>query len=396
MISPYHPTAIFREEPWIPLRAPKLSFSVPPPLFCNTPSRDYCLNSASPAKRPSGRAPCEASAVRPSRGGALRALGVAVLVATVLLTGLLALAGVLLWSAPRAEAQSQTVQLWSGSFTTIDLGAGYVGCDSRVGTVTPNCPGSTVTYGGVAYEFELIRLNASGRLGLRSVSTDTAWPSDIASAPLTLDVDGTSLSFADVALTLGGYRLRWSNTGLTWAIGDTVTLTITQEIPAGPSVNSIAFNSAGTDGAYKTGDAVTATVTFSESVTVDTTDGTPQLTINMGGADKVLDYSSGSPGAALVFSGYTVAANDEDTDGLSIEANKLDANSGTIKSTADATVAAVLTHAAVSDSANHEVDGVKPTLVTAGDDAPKTSLDGSKIILNFSENIGSADPPSSP
>ena len=34
---------------------------------------------------------------------------------------------------------------------------------------------------------------------------------------------------------------------------------------------------------------------------------------------------------------------------------------------------------------------VKPTLVTAGDDAPKTSLDGSKIILNFSENIGSVD-----
>ena len=303
--------------------------------------------------------------------------------------GLLALAlvGVLLWLAPTAEAQ----ELWSGSFTAIDLGAGYIGCDSRVGTVTPNCPGGTVTYGGVAYEFELIRLNASGRLGLRSVSTDTAWPSDIASAPLTLDVDGTSLSFADVGLTLGGYRLRWSNTGLTWNVNDTVTLTITQEIPAGPSVDSIAFNDAGTDNTFKTGDAVTATVTFDESVTVDTTGGTPQLTIKMGGADKVLDYSSGSPGTALVFSGYTVAANDEDLDGLSIEANKLDANGGTIQQTADATVDAVLTHAAVAASANHEVDGVKPTLVTTGDLAPKTTLDGSKIILYFSEKIGSAD-----
>ena len=158
-----------------------------------------------------------------------------------------------------------------------------------------------------------------------------------------------------------------------------------------PTVNSIAFNSAGTDGAFKTGDAVTATVTFDESVTVDTTDGTPQLTIKMGGTDEVLDYSSGSPGTALVFSGYTVAANDEDTDGLSIEANKLDANGGTIQKTADTTVAAVLTHAAMAASANHKVDGVKPTLVTTGDDAPKTSVDGSKIILNFSENIGSVD-----
>ena len=161
--------------------------------------------------------------------------------------------------------------------------------------------------------------------------------------------------------------------------------------PPAPTVDSIAFNDAGTDGAFKTDDAVTATVTFDESVTVDTTDGTPQLTIKMGGADKVLDYSSGSGTTALVFSGYTVAANDEDTDGLSIEANKLDANGGTIKETADATVDAVLTHAAVAASANHKVDGVKPTLVTTGDDAPKTSVDGSKIILNFSENIGSVD-----
>ena len=158
-----------------------------------------------------------------------------------------------------------------------------------------------------------------------------------------------------------------------------------------PTVDAIAFNSAGTDGAFKTDDAVTATVTFDESVTVDTTDGTPQLTIKMGGTDKVLDYSSGSPGTALVFSGYTVAANDEDTDGLSIEMNKLDANGGTIQKTADTSVAAVLTHAAVAASANHKVDGVKPTLVTTGDFAPKTSLDGSKIILVFSEAIGTVD-----
>ena len=208
---------------------------------------------------------------------------------------------------------------------------------------------------------------------------------------LTLDVNGASFSFADVELQTSGYTLRWSNSGLTWNVSDTIALTITQEIPAGPSVDSITFNSAGTDGAFKTGDAVTATVTFDESVTVDTTDGTPQLTIKMGGADKVLDYSSGSPGTALVFSGYTVAANDEDTDGLSIEANKLDANGGTIQKTADATVAAVLTHAAVAASANHRVDGVKPTLVTTGDDAPKTSLDGSQIILVFSEAIGGVD-----
>ena len=161
--------------------------------------------------------------------------------------------------------------------------------------------------------------------------------------------------------------------------------------PPGPTVDSIAFNDAGTDGAFMTGDSVVASVTFSESVTVDTTGGTPQLTIKMGGADKVLNYATGTGFDTLHFAGYTVAANDEDTDGLSIEANKLDANGGTIQKTADTSVVAVLTHTAVAASANHRVDGVKPTLVTSGDDAPKTSVDGSKIILNFSENIGSVD-----
>ena len=162
-------------------------------------------------------------------------------------------------------------------------------------------------------------------------------------------------------------------------------------VPPGPTVDSIAFNSAGVDGAFKTGDAVTATVTFSEAVTVDTTGGTPQLDFNVGRDPKVLTYNSGSGSTALVFTGYTVAVNDEDTDGLSVEANKLILNSGAIKATAGANPDAVLTHAAVADSASHKVDGVKPTLVTTGDNAPKTSLDGMKIILTFSEDIGSVD-----
>ena len=149
---------------------------------------------------------------------------------------------------------------------------------------------------------------------------------------------------------------------------------------ANPTVDSFAFNSAGSDNTFAIGDAVTATVTFSEAVTVDTTDGTPQLTINMGVSDKVLEYDSGTGTAELVFSGYTVAANDEDTDGLSIAADKLTLNSGTIKATADATLDAVLTHAAVADSAIHKVDGIRPTLVT-------TSTDGTEVLLTFSEDL---------
>ena len=212
------------------------------------------------------------------------------------------------------------------------------------------------------------------------------------------DEDTDGLSIAADKLTLNSGTIRATADGNPAAVlthaavaaSSSHKVSGTTDPNPGPTVASFGLNSAGTDGAFKTGDAVVASVTFSEAVTVDTTGGTPQLTIDVGGSDEVLDYASGTGTVTLHFSGYTVAANDADTDGISIAANKLDANSGTIKATADATKDAVLTHAAVAASANHKVDGVRPTLVTTGNNAPKTSLDGSKIILVFSEPIGSS------
>ena len=98
-----------------------------------------------------------------------------------------------------------------------------------------------------------------------------------------------------------------------------------------PTVSSITLTSnAGDDKTYKKGDKIQVQVTFSEKVTVDTTKGTPQLTLKVGTADKTADYKSGSNSTQLVFE-YTVASGDADTDGIEIEANKLALNSGTIK-----------------------------------------------------------------
>ena len=180
-------------------------------------------------------------------------------------------------------------------------------------------------------------------------------------ARLTVHLDMTSFagSSATVADT-GNILLTWNSTGLTWADAQEIAVRMTLRVPG---IDSIAFNSAGPDNTFDTGDAVTATVTFNEAVTVDTTGGTPQLTINMGGTDQVLDYNSGTGTTALVFSGYTVAFGDTDTDGLSIEANKLDLNGGTIKATADANLDAVLDHTAVAASASHTVSGVTAPMV---------------------------------
>ena len=65
-----------------------------------------------------------------------------------------------------------------------------------------------------------------------------------------------------------------------------------------------AVSSSTSDGAYNAGDTVLVTITFSENVTVT---GTPQLTMETGSTDEVLNYVSGSSTPTLVFR-YTVTS----------------------------------------------------------------------------------------
>ena len=71
------------------------------------------------------------------------------------------------------------------------------------------------------------------------------------------------------------------------------------------SVSSTAAN-----GTYKAGDVLPITVTFSANVIVT---GTPQLTLETGSADVVVDYTSGSGTSTLTFN-YTVDAGHNSSD----------------------------------------------------------------------------------
>ena len=75
-----------------------------------------------------------------------------------------------------------------------------------------------------------------------------------------------------------------------------------------PTVSSVSSTS--DNGAYKIGDVITITITFSEAVTVS---GTTQLTLETGTTDAVVDYASGSTGTTLTFN-YTVAAGNASSD----------------------------------------------------------------------------------
>ena len=98
--------------------------------------------------------------------------------------------------------------------------------------------------------------------------------------------------------------------------------TVTLNDQTAPTVSSVTATTA--DGSYKVGDVIAITVTFSETVTVT---GTPQLTLETGSSDAIVDYASSS-GATLTFN-YTVAAGENSSDLDYKNTSALALNSGT-------------------------------------------------------------------
>ncbi len=128
-------------------------------------------------------------------------------------------------------------------------------------------------------------------------------------------------------------------------------------------------------------------MTFSAAVDIT---GTPQLELDFDGTPKPANCTAATNTTTMVCT-YTVAVNDSAPNGIAIAANKLTLNGGTITATGSTTLDADLDHAAVAIDANHKVDGIRPTLVTTGSEAPTTSTDGTQVILTFSETIGVVD-----
>ena len=137
-----------------------------------------------------------------------------------------------------------------------------------------------------------------------------------------------------------------------------------------------------TDATYAPGDAMEVTVTFSETVAVT---GRPRLTLNVGGGNRTANYQGGAD-ATLLFS-YTVADGESDTDGVSIEADSLSRNGGTIQDAADN--AAVLDHEALAADSSHKVDGVKPELAVTGG----AVVDGATLTLTYNETLDGSSTP---
>ncbi|NJM37105.1 MAG: hypothetical protein HC845_04090 [Akkermansiaceae bacterium] len=144
--------------------------------------------------------------------------------------------------------------------------------------------------------------------------------------------------------------------GLSGSLGANKSLVIDGVVPTVASVNSST-----PDGTYRTGDAISIQVNFSEVVTVT---GSPQLTLETGTTDRAINYASGSGTSELTFN-YTVQAGDTSSDLDYLDTTSLTLNGGTIRDSAgnNATLALVTPGAAGSLGANKAL--VIDTVTTA-------------------------------
>jgi hypothetical protein len=272
------------------------------------------------------------------------------------------------------------IWLWGNSVPAALLAAPATPTLTLTSATTDNTPDFTCDANGDLVEGDTVRFQYSTDSGFAGASeiTNTIDAAEDAA-------NSFNFSTGVLANNTWYFRARTERPGHTSSAWSN---TVSETIAAAVGISSVALTSnAGADNTYKAGDVVSATVTFTDVVNVT---GTPQLTLNVGGSNKVANYASGTGTAALVFS-YTIQAGDTDTNGISIGANALALNSGTIKdvTTADATI----THSSVADNASHKVDTTAPTISTvalsssAGADNTYKAGDVVSATVTFSEAV---------
>ena len=302
----------------------------------------------------------------------------------------------------------------SGAFVTLDNTVFTVNVDPPAdfeGTLTVGVPALAAwNANGAANQEEsllVVQVDTLAPALIVAAVTDTTLalrysePLDEASAPApgaftvtpARTVTGVAVADDTVTLTLAAAVTPGDAVTLSYAVpgtdplrdlaGNAAAALTGRHVATGPTIERVEITSdPGTDDTYAIGDAIKATVTLSEAVTV-TVGGTPYLELDLGGHLKRAAYAGGeSTATALVFA-YPVAAGDADADGVAIGANKLQLNGNTIRNGSD--VDATLTHVGVAADPGHQVDGVRPTLTWAA-----TATDGAAIVLTFSEPLAAA------
>ena len=228
-------------------------------------------------------------------------------------------------------------------------------------------------------------------------------PGTTPTSTFTVNVNGSAATITDIQVIGGDLRLILSSSV---AASDTVTVTyvvpatdpirdlagnaalaltdqaVTNVTPIARTVSSISFTSnPGADETYAVGDTIEATVTFSGEVSKASGDAALTLELDIGGTPRDAVSISGSISATTTVAvSYMVVAGDEDTDGISIGADKLDSSG--LQGTESTTVSSG--HTAVASDSGHKVDGVGPDLTGAEIDR---TADDKALVLTYDETL---------
>ena len=310
--------------------------------------------------------------------------------------------------APEGETVwSDTLELGGAGTGTAGYFVGWSpnsGKDERFGSL----PNANFTYNGTDYEIEELSYSEDLRtLRLRMCPTlegaDSSFWLHIGDGNKAVSFGADYMSTSDFRRTKDGTQLQcreynWVPIDLDWPSGQSrnVKITVTQgSVAERPIVTSVALTSnpnndgrAGSDNTYAIGDSVTATVTFDKAVDIT---GSSEITLLFGTAEEAAACAAATNTKTMACS-YPIAAGDTAPDGVGIKANSLLLDGGTIYATGSATTRANLAHQGLGLQSDHKVDGIRPTLITTGADAPRTFSDGISIQLTFSENVQSATP----
>jgi len=188
-------------------------------------------------------------------------------------------------------------------------------------TSTSAIPGMTFT--GTVAPFTVVNLYDDGVLVATAVSNASGVYSVVLNSAATLTVGTNNFTIATVSST-GQLSDQSTPVSITWdatapAVGNPIGVTTTVATP---------------NGSYGPGSVIAITITFNDTVYVDTTGGTPFLRLMTGSpATTDVSYTSGTGTSTLTFS-YTVAAGNNNGD-LDYQSNaSLQLNSGTIKDAA--------------------------------------------------------------
>ena len=188
------------------------------------------------------------------------------------------------------------------------------------------------------------------------------------------DDDADGVSIGANALTLNGGTIRATDgTDAVLALGahaiaDSTNHKVDGSRETAPTVNRVNLVDSGP---FKLGQDIFVTVDFHRPVDVT---GSPQLALTIGSATRQADYFPSYSVGRVMWFVYTVQSSDADADGISVGANALTLNGGTIKIRGGAADAVLdLGTYAIADSARHKVDGgqeAESDDETDGGDAP--------------------------